>query len=449
MGKFNLMGVQILKIDEIAKEKRKEYEAYFGDYSINYPYLEKLTNRCDIFIILYLQFCQTKKPLIAVNSHLFYDDAFAHTKLAQCLLINKELNDIATKQWKLDVNKVPIIFGVDANSNHFKSNFDAFYDANKVNFSGVYQLMTTGIVKKEHIDHPYTRCKLVFDAENKMNESEQNEEEFSVNLRGLPFRTRSEEIKQFFCDEKIKNIEIIFNEWGKPKGTAIVDFCDEESLKSAMLKNKTYIGARYVEIMPKYKKPNKPKPQKKAVRMSECKEERFVLKIVGMPWAARENEIREFFKDEKIVNIVVVLMNDGRSSGNALIEFEDDESFKMAYNKNRGYMGHRFLELYATNGNAIDEAEGIIEKEFVRPDIGDWHSPLIWKSAYKEAAGCEPMVTTKTPKYEGVSDYIFISDNCKAVSYLTLPYYDKTFPYLPNEVHPSDHIPIVCDIQTP
>merc|ERR1712154_260014 len=118
-----------------------------------------------------------------------------------------------------------------------------------------------------------------------------------------------------------------------------------------------------------------------------------------------------------------------------------------------------FLELYETSPDEIDRAAGILKTDFVQPMIDDWHSPLIWKSAYKEACGFEPIMTTKSPDYWGVSDYIFISRNCTALSYLELPYHDENvhrgdqkseqFPTFPNKDHPSDHLPLVCDIRLP
>merc|ERR1719203_315257 len=62
--KFNLMDLQIIGINKAAKEKRSEYQIHFGvnSYAESYPFLEKLVNQCDIFIVLYLQLIKSKKP---------------------------------------------------------------------------------------------------------------------------------------------------------------------------------------------------------------------------------------------------------------------------------------------------------------------------------------------------------------------------------------------------
>eukprot|EP01084_Bolivina_argentea_P085818 155114_1 len=459
INKFKLIDFEILRIDEIAKiNKNNKYTKYFGDYTQNYPYLNKLTNRCDICIIAHLQFIKTNKPLIALNSHLLWDNAYAHTIVSQCFIINNELNHIITNKWKLNINNIPIVFGIDANSNVFKSQYDVFYNPNNPVCSGVYQLMTSGTLSKQHIDHPYTRCKLFFQSNNTNNNDEKTDtiqSDFAVNLSGLPYSAKDKEIKDFFKHEKITKINIIFN-YGKPSGCATVEFKDENSLNTALKKHKNYIGNRYIEVTALHK--TKPKVNKNDIKTkSNNNKQRFVIKMIGLPYSAREKEITEFFKDENISEIIILFLNDGRAAGEALVEFNDEKSLKNGMLKNRGFIGKRYVELVMANGNEIDVACGRINKEFIQPDIDDWKINIEWKSGYKNGCGYEPLLTCKSPDYFGVSDYIFINQNCETCAYLELPYHDEKlkcnqqsveqFPNLPNKMDPSDHLPIVCDVK--
>eukprot|EP01083_Nonionella_stella_P003473 9971_1 len=350
-NKFKLMDHKILRINQIANTK------YFGDYTNGYPYLNKLFNRMDICIVTYLQFIKTRKPLIALNSHLLWDDAYAHTRLAQCFIINQELHHVLTNKWQLNPQEVSIIFGTDANCNVMKSPFEVFYDEMKPTVNGVYQLMTTSKVNKEHIDHPYTRCKLQFDFHN-------------------------------------------------------------SNAKTNGHKTKSSVG-----------------------------HDRFVIKMVGLPGNAQESVVRQFFRDENIAEIAML----NNAVGECLVEFVDEKSSISGMMKNRSIIGGQHtIQLCVSNEHEFDVATGRIKREFVNPDVDDWMIDMQWKSAYKEACGHEPYFTCKLPDYCGVSDYIFTSKNCTACSYLELPYHhvesSAEIPNIPNEIDPSDHIPIVCDV---
>ena len=79
------------------------------------------------------------------------------------MLLNVSLHDLLANEWKLDVSKITMIFGTDANSmaNVMKPDeIDQDSAVDKKMMSGVYQLMRTGSVDASHLHHAKTRVNL-------------------------------------------------------------------------------------------------------------------------------------------------------------------------------------------------------------------------------------------------------------------------------------------------
>ncbi|ETO15747.1 heterogeneous nuclear ribonucleoprotein H [Reticulomyxa filosa] len=97
--------------------------------------------------------------------------------------------------------------------------------------------------------------------------------------------------------------------------------------------------------------------------------DRHVCRLRGLPWSAREKEIREFFKEEKITEVQLVFLRDGKTAGmtgEALVEFQSKTDFDNALAKNRRHLGHRYVEIFIATGEDIDAAAGRIIKNPIR-----------------------------------------------------------------------------------
>ncbi|XP_069092966.1 G-rich sequence factor 1 isoform X1 [Pleurodeles waltl] len=78
-----------------------------------------------------------------------------------------------------------------------------------------------------------------------------------------------------------------------------------------------------------------------------------VVKVRGLPWTCTVDDLIGFFYDCKIRNreegIHLPLNREGRPRGDAVIEFESEEDVQKAMEKNRKYMGQRYIEVFKVN----------------------------------------------------------------------------------------------------
>uniref|UniRef100_A0A0N5AV42 RRM domain-containing protein n=1 Tax=Syphacia muris TaxID=451379 RepID=A0A0N5AV42_9BILA len=71
---------------------------------------------------------------------------------------------------------------------------------------------------------------------------------YVVRLRGLPFETNKEDIREFFEGLDIEDIVIDLLAGGRPSGEAFVQFSSKDHAEKALERNKSYMGSRYVEV---------------------------------------------------------------------------------------------------------------------------------------------------------------------------------------------------------
>lgn len=78
-----------------------------------------------------------------------------------------------------------------------------------------------------------------------------------VRMRGLPFSTRKEDIIRWFTEDPKITLSALsaddvhlISEYGRPAGTAFVDFQTPQDAQQALGKDKQMMGTRYVELFP-------------------------------------------------------------------------------------------------------------------------------------------------------------------------------------------------------
>ena len=155
----------------------------------------------------------------------------------------------------------------------------------------------------------------------------------------------------FFPDCKIQNgaqgIRFIYTREGRPSGEAFVELESEDEVKLALKKDRETMGHRYVEVFKsnnvemdwvlKHTGPNSP----------DTANDGFV-RLRGLPFGCSKEEIVQFFSGLEIVPNGITLPVDfqGRSTGEAFVQFASQEIAEKALKKHKEIIGHRYIEIF-------------------------------------------------------------------------------------------------------
>uniref|UniRef100_A0A2K6L380 RRM domain-containing protein n=1 Tax=Rhinopithecus bieti TaxID=61621 RepID=A0A2K6L380_RHIBE len=184
--------------------------------------------------------------------------------------------------------------------------------------------------------------------------SMEGREGFAVKVRGLPWSCSADEMMCFFSDLKIQNgtsgIRFIYTREGRPSGEAFVELESEEEVNLALKKGRETMGHRYVEVFKsnsvemdwvlKHTGPNSP----------DAANDDFV-RLRGLPFGCSKEEIVPFFSGLEIVPNGMTLPVDfqGRSTGEAFVQFASQEIAEKALKKHKERIGHRYIEIFKSS----------------------------------------------------------------------------------------------------
>ncbi|XP_019164218.1 PREDICTED: heterogeneous nuclear ribonucleoprotein F-like isoform X1 [Ipomoea nil] len=187
-----------------------------------------------------------------------------------------------------------------------------------------------------------------------------------LRLRGLPFSAKKEDIVDFFKDSVLaeNSIHITAHSEGRPTGEAFVEFANAEDSRAAMAKDRMKIGNRYIELFPSSHEELEEATSKCRVldkpsdENDETEVATGVLRMRGLPFSAGKDDIIEFFKDfvlsEETVHITYNY--EGRPTGEAFVEFACPEDAKAAMAKDRMTLGRRYIELFQSSPEDMNDA---------------------------------------------------------------------------------------------
>uniref|UniRef100_A0A7R9U5K5 RRM domain-containing protein n=1 Tax=Pinguiococcus pyrenoidosus TaxID=172671 RepID=A0A7R9U5K5_9STRA len=184
-----------------------------------------------------------------------------------------------------------------------------------------------------------------------------------VRLRGLPYSTNPQGVRDFFDGLKIAEDGV----WllGNGAGEAFVRFEPGVSEADAKAFDRKYIGERYIEVMIStsserlsrrelFKGDGRGNEEGDADDMPNYL---GVVRMRGLPWTSTEADVRSFFDGcsglragEK--GVFICRHPDGRSKGMAYAVFDSEQEAAAAVSsKDRQQMGGRYIELFqATKG---------------------------------------------------------------------------------------------------
>ena len=136
---------------------------------------------------------------------------------------------------------------------------------------------------------------------NKKVKEPKNEAYYTVKLSGLPFKAKKKDVKSFFGSIKPKSIRVP----QKIKGIAYAGFATEKEWKSALNKNKSFLGSSQILVVRYDKQRNnesdeqkqdKWKQQEDALKNEESVGESGRLFIRNLSYSVTESDIEDLFK---------------------------------------------------------------------------------------------------------------------------------------------------------
>uniref|UniRef100_A0A8R1I8R9 RRM domain-containing protein n=1 Tax=Caenorhabditis japonica TaxID=281687 RepID=A0A8R1I8R9_CAEJA len=75
-------------------------------------------------------------------------------------------------------------------------------------------------------------------------------QQFILRMRGIPFRATENDVYEFFHPSRPNNVELLRDAYQRLSGDARVIFYNRKDYDDALMKDKHYLGERYIEIIP-------------------------------------------------------------------------------------------------------------------------------------------------------------------------------------------------------
>uniref|UniRef100_A0A8C4XFY5 RNA binding motif protein 19 n=1 Tax=Erpetoichthys calabaricus TaxID=27687 RepID=A0A8C4XFY5_ERPCA len=98
---------------------------------------------------------------------------------------------------------------------------------------------------------------------------------------------------------------------------------------------------------PSVVKPEKKTAGSKAKQMAPTT--LYTVKLRGAPFNVTEEQVREFFTPLKPADIRIVRNNHGNKTGCIYVDFKSEDEIKKAMQRNKDYMGGRYIEIFAAS----------------------------------------------------------------------------------------------------
>ncbi|XP_040569208.1 heterogeneous nuclear ribonucleoprotein H isoform X1 [Lepeophtheirus salmonis] len=185
--------------------------------------------------------------------------------------------------------------------------------------------------------------------------TKEEENKCIVRVRGLPWSTTAEEIASFFSECEMEkgneSIHLTMTREGRPSGEAYIELASEEDVEKALKLDRQTMGKRYIEVFKAKQSEMEWVLYRSGANSSSEKNSDNVVRLRGLPFDCTRDDIFKFFEGLDIVNDGILLTSDcqGRSSGEAFVQFSNGANVDRALKKNKQSIGHRYIEIFRSS----------------------------------------------------------------------------------------------------
>ncbi|GAB2287041.1 hypothetical protein Dimus_021428 [Dionaea muscipula] len=251
-----------------------------------------------------------------------------------------------------------------------------------------------------------------------------------VRLRGLPFGCTEADIAEFLHGLDIVDV-LFIHKGGRFSGEAYCVLGYHLQVEYALQRNRQNIGKRYVEVFrstrheyykaiasevadaahsgsPPHHSSSRAKSYDEGKDLAE---HTGVLRLRGLPYSAIKDDILEFFKNFELSEdkVHITYNSEGRPSGDAFVEFSNPEDSRAAMSKDRKTLGSRYIELFPSSKQEMDEAIARGGKTDVDDGDPPVHTGVLRMRGLPFSAGKEDIV-------EFFSEFV-IPDDCIHITF--------------------------------
>ncbi|XP_015776015.1 PREDICTED: heterogeneous nuclear ribonucleoprotein H2-like isoform X6 [Acropora digitifera] len=175
-------------------------------------------------------------------------------------------------------------------------------------------------------------------------------EMFVVRACRLPWSATAESVAKIFSDCNIRGgakngIHFTYSSEGHPSGECFVELVSRGDMEKALAKSKNSLGKRFVQVF----KSTAAEMEQTCKRMGQPQDRgnEAVVRLRGLPFQVSKEEIEQFFTGLEIVpnGIKITLDEDGRTTGDAFVEFASPELASQAMKKNKESIRRRKIRI--------------------------------------------------------------------------------------------------------
>lgn len=201
-----------------------------------------------------------------------------------------------------------------------------------------------------------------------------DDEGFVLRIRGLPWSTTKEEILNFFTGKEchikggINGVHMTLSREGRPSGEAYIELESEQDMEIGLQRHNEHIGHRYIEVF-KSKRSEMDWVVKRSGAHQQDSLNDGCVRLRGLPFGCSKEEIAQFFSGLEIVPNGITLPTDyqGRSTGEAFVQFATRDIAEKAMGKHKEKIGHRYIEIFKSSLQEIRSAVGMGVPKMMRP----------------------------------------------------------------------------------